>query len=226
MQATFADLVHPILNAGISLRNRLDACEPCQWDVERAALKRLLARLQTDLQPDGAADTEIAVDFTQADDPAAQRNLTLETMRFALISWLDEFLGQHSSWGVRWRDETLEVDFYGSRTAHAKFWEEARYAETRGDFESLEVMYLCVMLGYRGDWRTKAAQIEAWSKRTLALLQSQDVEKPTPACLAISPADARVPSDVPYRWLAFVGVLSLTLSAPITLLACWRFLTA
>ena len=45
MRADLADIVHPILDYGLSLRVRLDAGEPLQWDLEQATLKEMLARL-------------------------------------------------------------------------------------------------------------------------------------------------------------------------------------
>lgn len=223
MDAQIADLVYPVLNAGISLRDRLEANEQLDWHRERAALKNLLANLQTDatvldaLEPD-----EIGFDFVTPDD-WSQRALKHETIRFVLIGWLDEFLGSHSAWGSRWREETLEVELYGSRTSQSKFWDEARYAETRGDLDTLEVVYLCVMLGFHGDCRANPNQLEAWAKRVGNLLTRTQTSKPLPTCLMPGDHERTLPADAIHRSMVFLVLLSLTLAIPVATMLAWRF---
>ena len=222
MQAVIADLVHPIFQLGIALRARLEAKEPVDWVQERTAIKELLAGLNADDSLNIDGPDENAFDLAMPNDADERGRLTRTTVRYALTAWLDEFISHYSSWGQRWRDATLEAELYGSRTRGGKFWDEARYAQTRGDRNALEVMYLCVMLGLRGDWRAKPTQVADWTQRTRAFLE-QSAEKWTmPASLEPSAREATLPGDWPYRGMVFSLLMAAALVAPMILMVLWR----
>ncbi len=218
MRTAVAALVQPIFDAGISLRDRLEASEPLEWDRERALLKSLLARLQVE-----ATEDENGFDFSMPDHPAEQSRLTRNTMRYALTCWLDDFLGYHSAWGLRWRQETLESELFLARASERKFWDEARYARTRGDVESLEVMYWCALLGYRGEWRSDPNRVAAWAARVRGIIEQQAQTWTMPASLAPSPHEMQPPADLLYRSMVFSVLLTVALTAPLALLLAWRF---
>lgn len=226
MQAATADFVQPIINAGITLYDRLDAGEPVEWDHERAILKKLLGMLPADQPAVALGPDEIDFGFSTPDDAAERSRLTQAAIGYALTAWLDDFLSQHSTWGPRWRADTLEVELYGSHTSSSKFWDEARYAETRGDLDTLEVMYWCVMLGFRGDWNAKPQQLEPWAKRVRVLLEPPAQAWAMPAAdLALLARDSIMPVDWPYRSMVFSVLLAFALTAPLALMVVWRYWT-
>jgi type VI secretion system protein ImpK len=83
-----------------------------------------------------------------------------EGARYALACWLDElFLA--SPWSASWNESKLEEGLYHSSDRAWKFWLQARLAQERGDRDALEVFYLCVLLGFRGDG-PEGVPLPAW----------------------------------------------------------------
>jgi type VI secretion system protein ImpK len=222
MQARIADIVHPIFRYVLALRDRLDAGESLQWDHERSTLRKLLDAFGPEDAP--VRDSrEDGFDLSELGTPAEQRRLTQATIRYALTCWLDELLGQHSAWGPRWREQPLEAEVYGSIQGSRKFWEEARYAETRGDRDTLEVILWCVALGYCGAWRGKPETLRTWQTRVQAMLDRTAPVWSMPGCLAPSPRERAMPTDLPTRRLAFSVLLGFALVAPVVAVLLWRW---
>lgn len=222
MQALIADIVHPIFRRVIMLRDRLDAGESPAWDTERSALRELLDALGPGDAPAHNARQD-GSDLSDLGTPAEQQRLTRATLRYVLTCWLDEFLGQHPAWGPRWRNHPLEAAIYGTIQGSRKFWEEARYAETRGDRDTLEVALWCAALGYSGTWRGKPESLKAWQTRVQALLDRTTPAWSMPGCLAPSPRERALPTDLPARRLAFSLLLGFSLAAPLLAALLWRW---
>src|SRR5439155_11845235 len=72
-------------------------------------------------------------------------------IRYALVCWLDEIFILDSPWKDQWSERSLEIDLYNSRERAWKFWEQADNASARPTTDALEVFFLCVMLGFRGN---------------------------------------------------------------------------
>ena len=77
-----------------------------------------------------------------------------ELAKSALIYWIDEVL-INSPWphANRWKDHTLEREFYDSRDRAYEFYEKAKVARTLSPADPLETYYLCVALGFLGIYR-------------------------------------------------------------------------
>jgi type VI secretion system protein ImpK len=70
-------------------------------------------------------------------------------------------------------------------------WEQAKRAESRSGSDALEVFFLCVMLGFRGDLRDQPDKLQSWVSNTQArIAKSQGQDWPVPA-------ELDPPSDVP-----------------------------
>ncbi|HZZ81208.1 MAG TPA: DotU family type IV/VI secretion system protein [Gemmataceae bacterium] len=221
MQARIAELVHPVFRYVLALPDRLDAGEALQWDHERATLTQMLAALAA---PDAPARDalEVEFDFSEQADPETQASLTLAAIRHALTCWIDEFMSQQSAWGRRWREEPLEAEIYHGAPLR-KFWEEARYAETRGDRDALEVIFWCVALGYCGAWRGKPDTLQAWQMRVQALLDRTAPAWTMPASLTPSPREREMPTDLPTRRMAFSLLVGGALMLPVLTMLLWRW---
>ncbi len=218
MQARIADLTQPIFGRVLELRDRLEAGEAPQWDHERSALRALLDALVP--ESDRRANH---LDFSGQGAREEQRRLTQATIRYALTCWLDEFLGDHSAWGPRWRECPLESEMHGTMPSCQKFWDEARYAETRGDRDTLEVVLWCAALGYRGAWRNKQETLRAWQGRVQDLLDRTAPVWTMPAVLAPPPGERALPTDLPTRRLEFSLLLAFSLAAPLLAALLWRW---
>lgn len=71
---------------------------------------------------------------------------------YILACWIDEIFNMSDSkWREIWMDKTLEFDLYKSHDRAWNFWTQARLAEQLAEPDALEVCYLCVVLGFRGD---------------------------------------------------------------------------
>jgi type VI secretion system protein ImpK len=159
MRDAIANVVYPVLLHGLRLRERLDAGDQPDLDLEQAALKeRLGPAAQTRPWAGPGADPR---------DPGESINVSRGPWAppdylYALVCWLDEIFIDDSPWGKRWQNQLLEWALYRSRDAAHKFWDLARRAEARSVKDELEVFYLCVMLGFRGDLREDSARLRAW----------------------------------------------------------------
>jgi type VI secretion system protein ImpK len=144
MRKETAELVRPILGQGLRLKERLGRGEKLDWRSEQTELKRLF-RLSEAPTVSPAADAFLGV-------------------RYPLACWLDEMfiVDPDSPWKNEWREETMELGLFRKRDRAHLFWEQARQAEARGDLDALEVFYLCVLLGFRGDLRDRIDALLDW----------------------------------------------------------------
>ncbi len=165
MKESIANLAHPVISHGLRLQERLWAGEQPNFDREQVVLKNLLltdyeARRWNDFGGDDRRkpDNELArhKDNSRRDDDQ------FLGVRYALVCWLDELFTRESSWGARWNERKLEVELYGSNDRAWKFWRQAELAQARPGSDALEVFYLCVMLGFRGEKRGQADALRKW----------------------------------------------------------------
>lgn len=191
MQEDIAKLVYPIIHHGLHLRERLRRGEELDLAAEQAALKGLL---MTDLEarrwvdfgdesaPERGSGGEASEDFSRRD---ADRFLGI---RYALVCWLDEFFILYSPWESAWNERKLEGELYGTNDRAWRFWEQAQLAATRPRADALEVFYLCVALGFRGELREQWDKLQSWNTTTrsrIAKIKEQewpyplDFEPPT-----------------------------------------------
>lgn len=102
-------------------------------------------------------------------------------IRYALVCWLDELFISHTQWGEDWRQHALEVERYRSNDAAFRFWEQAQRAEGQAGTDALEVFYLCVMLGFRGEYRDQPQYLHDWVERVRPMVIRGQGEEPAQA---------------------------------------------
>jgi type VI protein secretion system component VasF len=214
--------VHAVFGHALTVRDRLESGELVQREKEQTKLQLLLAPLEPVSLWDTQAAESLEFDFSaMSNQDDAQ--LTRETVRCALTCWIDEFFLRYSALSDDWKQQPLETVLYDSQSRNVKFWDEARYAETRGDLNALEVMYWCVMLGFRGAWRDKPDWIEAWTARIGSLLDGQAEQVPPPPLDHAASERPMMPETaLPYRRMLFTAMLSLSFVIPVVLLFYWR----
>jgi type VI secretion system protein ImpK len=146
MNKESADLVYPIFRQGLRLKERLRRGERLNMRNEQGELRKLFR-------------TTGAFDSAAGNGPG-----TFLGVRYPLACWLDEvfILDDDSPWKEEWRDEPVEFTLFRSRLRSQLFWEQARLAETEGNADALEVFYLCVMLGFRGELRDDPGRLLDW----------------------------------------------------------------
>lgn len=87
-------------------------------------------------------------------------------LRYPLVCWIDELMTENPSVGRQWNENKLEGELYGTNDRAWMFWRQAALAETLARSEDLEVFYLCVNMGFTGQYRTSPDELAAWLHRT------------------------------------------------------------
>jgi type VI secretion system protein ImpK len=175
------ELVYPVLRYGLDLKERLGRGEEADLEKSQLDLKRLLAdKRWNELGGEAGALEASAFSASRSVAGTPLRGTTsFLGIRYAITCWLDEIFVLDSPWGAQWNERTLEVALYGTRDRAFAFWEQAEKAESRPGSEALEVYYLCVMLGFRGDFRDRPDRLRAWVQRVQPqIIRSHGQEPP------------------------------------------------
>jgi type VI secretion system protein ImpK len=186
MRKALANLVDPVLHYGLHLKDRLEHGEQPDFAVERAVLKGMLlieneGQRRADFSGDEAYHRRNTEESAAA-DAGARRSDRFLGVRYALVCWLDEMFVLESPWGQQWNEQKLEAELYGTNDRAWRFWEQARRAESRPEKDTLEVFYLCVMLGFGGELREQPDRLRAWTAAARAMIaQIQGGEPPSAA---------------------------------------------
>jgi type VI secretion system protein ImpK len=172
-----ANLVHSVLDYGLSLRDRLEGGAPLHFDDEQAAIKKMLLM---DTEPNSWAEHGKT---SSAGNPSPEMGeATLYGVRYVLTCWLDELFTKHSSWATLWAQSKLEASLYSTNDGAWKFWQHAQQAEADLDSDALEACYLCVMLGFRGNLAEQPDKLRNWIATTQdTLARHRHAWQPPPA---------------------------------------------
>lgn len=184
MQEDIANLVHPVFNYALRLRDRLEQGEAVDLASEQNKLKALLlteieARRWIDFGGDsGTAIASSSIDLGASEEarPAAGGDEFLG-IRYALVCWIDELIILYSPMEKEWNERKLEGELYGTNDRAWKFWRQAEQALSRPRSDALEVFFLCVLMGFRGELRDEQDELQAWissTKTRIAKIKSQD----------------------------------------------------
>jgi type VI secretion system protein ImpK len=164
MREEFAAPVYAVFRAGLDLKERLEK-NPELLDMykEQSNLKEIVRKVPN-----------FGEDKSHGDE-------VFLGIRYPLVSWLDEIFILDSSWSADWKEATLEVGFFDTRDRAWKFWDQADLAESRVSIDALEIFFLCVTLGFRGDKHDSPEKVQSWFKTTKALLlENQGRRWPSP----------------------------------------------
>jgi type VI secretion system protein ImpK len=163
MQEELANLVHPVFRYGLDLQGRLDRGESPRLEVEQAALRSLLlTELEAMRWADFGGEEAPRRGPSAASDESAPAAPNFLGARYALTCWLDDLFILYTPWSEQWIESKLEAALYGSNDRAWRFWEQAGLAERRQSSDALEVFYLCVMLGFRGELIEAPDKLHAW----------------------------------------------------------------
>ena len=168
MRQDLANLVHPVLEYGLALRDRLRRGESPSLDAEQSTLLGLL-QVERDarrLPEFGGDDPEGIARRSDSEANAAP----FLGARYALACWLDELFVLDSSWGMLWNEHKLESRLYGGNDRAWRFWEQARASAQRSP-DALEVYFLCVMLGFTGELDADPTALAGWVAATRYQIQ-------------------------------------------------------
>lgn len=163
------EMVYQVIRYGLTLRDRLKGGEQLNLDEEQARLRGLLAGTSGGPRVEAPSFGMESMNLSRpAISIAGGADRQLTDIQYALVSWLDEIFIFDSPWADLWRDQSLEAELFKSRIRAEKFWEVAR----RAGGEVLEVCYLCVMLGFRGEMVEKPDELRGWAEAALSQLSN------------------------------------------------------
>ncbi len=189
MQAQLAEVVHALIDRAPDLRYRLRQGAVRDLDAEQALLKDMLlpasdGRRYSEFGPDWDRPRGSLSPQVDRQQPSGYSDGFLGA-RYALVCWLDElFTRDDSDWATRWNEQKLEIELYGSNDRAWKFWQQAQLAQSRTCSDALEVGYLCVMLGFRGDLRNHDKERRTWVANARHRLgEIQQMESPSSPAL-------------------------------------------
>jgi type VI secretion system protein ImpK len=157
MTPQFAKAVDPIFMQVLNLLERIGRDESPSPQDERARIRGYLDQAEAMLG----------------------RSEDWEAAKYALICWVDEVLID-APWEGRnwWYENAMEVEIFRTRSANEQFYERAKLAASLSKKDALEVFYVCVVLGFRGLYRSAEAaailaeshglpqRLEDWAKQT------------------------------------------------------------
>lgn len=178
MREELANLIFPVFTYGVRLRDLLVHQEGPDF---RTAQKELQGKLQLLSQAGRIAEYSLPGGAGRSTAGSDQ----FLGIRYPLVCWLDEIFID-SPWSREWNEHKLEQALFGTTDRAWKFWEQARKAEGLGA-DVLEVFYLCVMLGFRGELRDVPDKLKIRCEGMKSQIdQGQDAEWQGP--VAIQPA--------------------------------------
>jgi type VI secretion system protein ImpK len=134
MTPRFAEAVDPILLHVFSLLERIDSGATISPSEEKRNLEGLLR---------------------QADARLAAQSATWEPAKYAIVAWIDEMLVDAHIWNGQdwWRENVLEWSQFKTRRCNDLYYMNANSALNLGADDALQMIYVCVMLGFRGLYR-------------------------------------------------------------------------
>src|ERR1700694_3217684 len=166
MREEIASLVYPVFTHGIRLKKRLaDSDDVPDFATAQNELQGLLQSAS-----EARSSTAFAGDRPSGDSIRGRPGDHFLGMRYALVCWLDEIFILDSPWKDQWNQHSLEVDLYNSRERAWRFWDQADRASAPPSTDALEVFFLCVMLGFRGDKASNPEELTQWCERMKAQL--------------------------------------------------------
>jgi type VI secretion system protein ImpK len=185
MRDDTADFVFPVFRYGLRLRKRLlaghaDQMDPQQARTELLKLLQSTPRARSDASGDWS-DTPYGDSLRSYS--AASRYDRYLGIRYALTCWIDEImiLPTDMPWSDFFNNHKIEVELYGDSLRAVEFWKQARRALAQPTRDPLEVFYLCVMLGFRGELADHPDRLKAWREQVEGQVTDAGGFTPPPA---------------------------------------------
>jgi len=148
MHPEFAKAVDPVFLACLEFMNRVESNSRLVAADERAVIQRKVD------------EAEIRLGATPE----------WQLAKYALCAWIDSLLINAPWSGANWwKDNCLEVKYFGRRDAHEEFFRKALEAGELGRKDALEVYYIAVVLGFRGFYSDSDAGYSASIARSLRI---------------------------------------------------------
>lgn len=184
MRKEIADLVFPVLRHAIELKDRLQANEVGLTYAE--SQKKLLGLLNAPVSENLRSD--VIGEGRSLDGATPSAKLGYGGVRYALACWLDEIFIRDTAWQDEFNRNKMEFALYRVAERAQEFWRQAERAQNRPTRDTLEVYYLCVMAGFRGEMYERPEELAGWRDRVEAqITQDPSREYTPPPPVAVTP---------------------------------------
>ncbi|MBI2808022.1 MAG: DotU family type IV/VI secretion system protein [Planctomycetes bacterium] len=209
MRKEIADLVFPVFRKAIEIKEGLRA-NPRQYDFADSQ-KRLLALLQA-AAPDHLR-SDLLGDVRAYDQSVSSIRNVFLGIRYALACWLDEVFIADSPWKDQWNANKFETTVFGMNERASEFWKQAQRSQSRPTRDALEVYYLCVMLGFRGEMADNPGELANWRDNVEPLIsQAEGRAYTAPPGLTVTPnVHALKGAAAMQKWFMIATVIGLLL---------------
>jgi type VI secretion system protein ImpK len=179
MREEIANMVYPVMREALNLHQRVKSGAQLDFENEQAKLRGLLGTeaAAKQIAEFGGEGSLVQSMYRPSGSTRATTDQFLGT-RYALACWIDEMFIVDSPWDQQWNEKKLEVALYGSAERAWLFWEQARKAESRPEGDALEVFFLCVMLGFRGELRGEPDKLQSWAKQSHTQITRRQKRQP------------------------------------------------
>lgn len=219
MQPEVASAVYPVFSYGLRLRDLVSRGSPPELVT---AQKEIQGLLQQVMQAGKAIDGNIQFRPGDSLSFVSKSPDSYLGVTYPLVCWLDEILID-SPWRSEWTEKILEHKMFGCRDRGWKFWEQAKRAENLSAPDALEVFYLAVILGFRGDYAGNFPRLNEFLTNVRTLLEKTEETDPP------LPVDGKPITYVPAlkgvgrkkRMLLFASILLVILVPVVAFLAVY-----
>jgi len=126
----------------------------------------------------------------------------IQKSQYALIAFVDEWIIRHSErFKSTWVGHPLQLEFFGENTAGARFFQQLDTMRLQSEhfIDALEIYYLCLELGYQGQYRLENGAALLKIKKDV-LLQIKQVRKHSDLSLSITASGCSVTGPFPKRF--------------------------
>lgn len=145
MHLPTSKLVEPILDRTLRLRETVATGDTRDLLAARDELKEMLSRVRSGEERFGRP-----------------RNTDYLGLSYPLVCWIDEVMTADPSVGSIWNETKLEGALFGTNDRAWMFWRQSDLAEAMGYKDDIAVFYLCVSLGFTGQYSVDPDKIGAW----------------------------------------------------------------
>ena len=148
MQSSSKSAVESIFERTLKMRESVASGRTTKLVATRNELREMLNRVRCD--------------ETCEDRP---RNPDYLGLSYPLACWIDEVMTADAVVGAIWNESKLEGSLFGTNDRAWMFWRQAELAEALGRHDDLAVFYLCVSLGFTGQFSNDPQHLAAWMHR-------------------------------------------------------------
>lgn len=152
------------------------------------------------------------------------RSKDWEMASYAMAALADELLIAELEWPGRswWENHKLEFAIFGSNNRATWFFERAEQAAGLASRDALEVYMLATVLGFKGQFRDRPAELSAWLRRHEQLVRAGQ-GRPTLADVAPNLSGAPpLSGKVSLIWASLATALALACTVVTIGAAVWR----